>query len=154
MYTSFPVACDKALDIFGDCWWTKESPRAHVAKFYSQLRLIRRVLRASKRSVLKLTDIVILWVYYTIPFGFTWIWHFCVITLQFLNYFRWLRITDVGSVPEMRIWSIFIIESDLKWCIHRITSLFSYIIDALHKWTYGKLIGLATQRINIQQFWD
>ena len=22
------------------CWWTKESPRAHVAKFYGRLRLI------------------------------------------------------------------------------------------------------------------
>ena len=25
---------------------------------------------------------------------------------KFLNYFVWLRITDEGSVPEMRIWSI------------------------------------------------
>ena len=40
------------------------------------LRLIRGVLRASKFSVLKLTEIVILWVYYTIPFGFSLIWHF------------------------------------------------------------------------------
>ena len=23
-----------------------------------------------------------------------------------------------GSVPEMRIWSILLIKSDLKWCIH------------------------------------
>ena len=29
------------------CWWTKESPRAHVAKFYDRLRLIRSILRAS-----------------------------------------------------------------------------------------------------------
>ena len=32
-----------------------------------------------------------------------------------------------GSVPEMRIWSILLIKSDLKWCIHIISSLFLYI---------------------------
>ena len=50
-----------------------------------------------------MTEIVILWVYYTIPFGFSLIWHFWGITFQLLNYFVWLRITDEGSVPEMRI---------------------------------------------------
>ena len=34
--------------------------------------------------------------------------------VQLVNYFVWLRITDEGSVPEMRIWSILLIESDLK----------------------------------------
>ena len=34
------------------------------------------------------------------------------------NYFVWLRITDEGSVPEMRIWFILLIKFDLKWCIH------------------------------------
>ena len=64
------------------CWWTKESPRAHVAKFYGRLRLVRSVLRASKFAVLKLTEIVILWVYYTIPFGFSLFWHLLGITFQ------------------------------------------------------------------------
>ena len=36
------------------CWWTKESPRAYVAKFFGRLRLIRSVLRASKFSVFKI----------------------------------------------------------------------------------------------------
>ena len=40
------------------------------------------------------------------------------------NYFVWLRITDEGSVPEMRIWSILLIQSDLKWRIHLSKSLF------------------------------
>ena len=31
-----------------------------------------------------------------------------------------------GSVPEMRIWSIFVIKSDLKWCIYLSRSLFLY----------------------------
>ena len=34
------------------------------------------------------------------------------------SYFIWLRITDEGSVPEMRIWSILLIKSVLKWCTH------------------------------------
>ena len=33
-------------------------------------------------SFLKLIEIVILWVYYTIPFGFNLFWHFLVITFQ------------------------------------------------------------------------
>ena len=53
------------------CWWIRESLRTHVAKFYGQLRLIRSVLRVSKCSELTLIEIVILWVYYTIPFGFS-----------------------------------------------------------------------------------
>ena len=31
---------------------------------------------------LKLIEIVVLWVYYTIPFGFSLFWHFLVITIQ------------------------------------------------------------------------
>ena len=31
-----------------------------------------------------------------------------------LNYFVWLRITDKGSVVQMRIWTILLIKSDLK----------------------------------------
>ena len=48
------------------------------------------------------------------------------ISFQLLNYFVWLRITNEGSVPEMRIWSILLIKSDLKWCIHLSKSLFLY----------------------------
>ena len=43
---------------------------------------------------------------------------------NFLNYCLWLRITDEGSLPEMRIWSILLIKSDLKRCIHLSRSLF------------------------------
>ena len=62
------------------CWWTRESPRAHVGKFYGRLRLIRSILRASKFSELKLIEIVILWVYYTIPYGLSLFRHFLDIT--------------------------------------------------------------------------
>ena len=63
---------------------------------------------------LKLIEIVILWVYYTIPFGFSLIRHFLVITFQLLKLPVWLRITEEGSVPEMRIWSMSLIQSDLN----------------------------------------
>ena len=39
------------------------------------------------------------------------------IHFNFFNYLIWLRITDEGLLPEMRIWSILLIKSDLKWCI-------------------------------------
>ena len=44
----------------------------------------------------------------------------------FLNFIFWVRITDEDSVPEMRIWSILLIKSDLKWCIQLSRSLFLY----------------------------
>ena len=121
VYTSYLKSLFK-FQLLGECpcWWTRESPRAHVAKFYGRLRLIRSVLRASAFSVLKLIEIVIVWVYYTIPFGFSLFRYFLAPLIIFLNYFVWLRITGEGSVPEMRIWSILLIKSDLKWCIHLI----------------------------------
>ena len=47
-----------------------------IAKFYGWLRLFRSVLRASKLSVFRLIENVILWAYYTIPFCLTFFWHF------------------------------------------------------------------------------
>ena len=97
------------------CWWTRVSPRAHVAKFCVRLQLIRRVLRASKFSVLKFIEILILWIYYmpsllaSASFG-----TFVTSLFNFLSYFVWLRITDEGSVHEMRIWSILLMKSDLN----------------------------------------
>ena len=55
---------------------------AHVVKFYGRLRLICSVLRASKFAVLKLIEIVIVWVYYTIRFGFSFFRHFRDIIFQ------------------------------------------------------------------------
>ena len=122
----------KSLFIFqllGEChyWWTNESPRAHVAKFCGRLRLIRSVWEHQNFLGSKLIEIVILWVYYTIPFGFSVFRYFWGITFPLLNYFVWQRITDEGSVPEMRIWSILWIKSVLKWCIHLSGSLFLYL---------------------------
>ena len=117
------------LHVLGECHclWTREFPRAHVAKFYGQRRLIRSVLRASIFSVLNFIEIMIMCVYYTIPF---WLWAcFCTFGHHFStfkNYFVWLRIIDESSVTEMRIWYISLIKSDWKWCIHLSASLFLY----------------------------
>ena len=75
----------------------------------------------------KFIEIVILWVFYTIPVGFTLLWHFWASLLNFLYYmyFVWLRITVEGSVPETHIWSILLIKSVLKWCIHLGRGLYS-----------------------------
>ena len=87
---------------------------------YHKCNLLNQVLHIlSTFSVSKLIEIVIVWVYYTIAFGFSSFFNF-------LNHFVWLRTTDEGSVPEMRIWSILLIDSDFKWCIHLSRSLFLY----------------------------
>ena len=52
---------------------------------------------------------------------------FGTLLFNFRNYLVWPRFTDEGSVPEMRIWSILLIKSDLKWCKHLSRSLFLYI---------------------------
>ena len=51
---------------------------------------------------------------------------FWALFFNLFDYFLWLRITDEGSIPEMRIWSILLIKSDLKWCIHLSRSLYLY----------------------------
>ena len=69
----------------------------------------------------------------------------------------WLRIIDEGSVPEMRIWSISLINSDLKWCILYIlvevsiwiSSLFAIIFQnawSVNLWTHDP--------ISVSHSWD
>ena len=96
--------------------------------------ILKHVLRALKFSVLKLIEIVILWVYYTIPFGFSLFRHFWAITFNFWIIIVWLRITDEGSLPEMRILFILLIEFDLNWCIHLSRSLFLYSSTLRYLW--------------------
>ena len=49
--------------------WPVSPWGAYVAMFYGRLWLVRSVLRASTFSVLKLIEIVIVWVYHTHTFG-------------------------------------------------------------------------------------
>ena len=94
--------------------------------------------------MIKLFEIVILWVYYTIPLCFSLFWHVWDLSFQLLKLLLWQRTTDEGLVPEMRIWSILLIKSDLKWCIHLSRSLFymvcgnskSCVFVDCRKWSY------------------
>ena len=52
---------------------------------------------------------------------------------KLLNYFVWLRITNEGSVPEMRIWSILLIKTALKWYIQLGRSLFGQTYSVLRQ---------------------
>ena len=74
-----------------------------------------------------LIEIVLLSVYYTIPFGFSLFWQFIGITFHFLNFSVLLSIIDEGSLTAMCTWSILLIESDVKWCTHHSTMLFLYL---------------------------
>ena len=107
------------------CWWTSESPRAHMLPS-STVDFGWFVAFGEHQNFpcLKLIEIVILLVHYTIPFGVSFFWHFLVITYQLFILNVWLRITDEDSVPEMSIWSISRIYSDWKWRIHLSKSLF------------------------------
>ena len=69
-------------------------------------------------SEVELIGIVILWVYYTIPLASTCLGTFGTRLSNCWNYSVWPRIDDEGSVPEMLIWFILLIQSDLNWCIH------------------------------------
>ena len=79
VYTSWSLFIFQPLHSLGEChcWWTRESLRAHAAKFYGRVQLIRIVSRASTFSVLKFVEIVILGVYSPSIFGFSLFWHFC-----------------------------------------------------------------------------
>ena len=58
--------------------------------------------------------------------------HFVIVFFfSIINFFVWRRITDEGSVPEIRWWSILLIKSELKWCIYLSISLFLFFNSAL-----------------------
>ena len=93
------------------CWWTRESQKAYIAKFYGQLQLIRSILGHQNFPRLKLIEIVILWVYYTTPLSFSLFSHFWDIAFQLFILLFCLKITDEGSVPEMRILFVLLTKS-------------------------------------------
>ena len=101
---------NEGLDEFAIVRWVahmRAVNNLHACSFFLSIIVIINFLICI--PPLKLIEIVIMWVYYTIPFGFSLFWHFLVITFQHLILHVWLRITDEGSVPEMRIWSISLI---------------------------------------------
>ena len=86
VYTSWSRFIFQPLHSLGEChcWWTRESFRAHAAKFYGPLQLIRSVLRASTFSVLKFIEIVIFGVY--LPFRLASVC-FGTFVISLFNYF-------------------------------------------------------------------
>ena len=108
VYTSWSLFIFQPLHSFGEChcWWTRETLRAHAAKFYGRLQLIRNVPRASTFSVFKFLEIVFFGVYSQSRLASVCFGTFVISLFNFFSYFVWLRITDDGSVLEMRIWSI------------------------------------------------
>ena len=77
-----------------------------MRKFYSQLQFICSVSRASTFSVLTFIEIVIFGVYSSSLLASVCIGTFVISLFNSCSYSVWLRITDDGSVLEMRIWSI------------------------------------------------
>ena len=56
---------------------------------------------------------------------------FYLIIFNVWNHFVWLRITDEGSLPEMRIWSILLIKSDLNGVYIKVEVSFHINADIL-----------------------
>ena len=107
------------------CWWTKESSRSHVAKFYGRLQLIRSVLRASTLNfrVFKIHSNCNFVGKLHHPFWLNLVLAFWGIHFQLFKLLS-LAKDHCTSVPAMCIWYISLIKSDLKWCIHLSRSLF------------------------------
>ena len=86
----------------------------------------------------KFIGIVILWGLLHHPIWLYLVLALLGITVHLLNYIVWIRITDEGRIPEMRIWSILLIKSDLKWCIHlsrRLFLNFNFMVSCHCWWT-------------------
>ena len=107
------------FQLLGDChcWWTKEFPRAHVVKFYGRLRLIPSVLRASKFSMLKLTEIVVCFLHHPL-----WLYLYLSLLGNHFSIFKLLSLANDlwwgFSTRNTHLVHILLIASDSKWCIH------------------------------------
>ena len=88
----------------------------------------------------------IIWAFCFFHFGFTLFRYF--LGIPFFNSFVWQRVTEDGSVPEMRIWSILLIQSDLVWSMHLGKSIFLYLTNEI---TFTMLIQIM-HRINVNNF--
>ena len=115
------------------CWWTSESPRAHVAKFYGWLRLIRSVWRAPKFCVFKIN-----WNCNYVGLLHHPFWLQLVLAL-FGHYFLTFYTTYIAK-DQWRGFStrnahmVHIVNSiRLKWCIYLIKSVYLNLKCSFHK---------------------
>ena len=91
----------------------------HVSETFVNYKIFCWILGWIRRHwhnfpCLKLIEIVIVWVHFTIPFRCNFFLDFGASYLTFIQHFVWLRITDEGSITEMRIWLLLLIQSDFK----------------------------------------
>ena len=141
VYTSWSLFIFQPLHSLGEChcWWIRESMRAHAAKFYGRLRLIGSGSRASTVFPCWIYWNCNFWGLFPIPFGLSLFWHFCYISFQLFSYFVWLRITNDGSVFEMRIWSIlFSLFSYCKSPAFTFNTLWGFCIYPKHIFRFSK----------------
>ena len=88
--------------------------RNTVEKYHENHIYIAKRFESIKIFCVKLIEIVILWVYYTISFSFSLFRHFWGITFQLFKKLPLAKDHWRGSVPVMRIWSILLMESNFK----------------------------------------
>ena len=55
-------------------------------------------------------------------------------------------------MPEMRIWSILLIQSEIKWCIHQSRSLFLYLNKGMGDCQSRRSATLAAKELSIYNF--
>ena len=108
-------------------------PRAHVAKFYGWLRLIRSVWRTSKFSFFKIDrNFNFVGLYYTIPFCFNLLWHLLVITFQLFKLHCLVKDHWRGFSTRNAHMVYIVNLIRLKWCIHLSRSRyfnFNYLVS-------------------------
>ena len=103
--------------------------KLNIQILYSSGNIKSRQYISDHNTCLELKQyfVVLITLYQTVQNDIAKVITFGALLFIFFNYFVWLRITDDGSVPEMCIWSILLIKSDLKWCIcHLRRSLLLY----------------------------
>ena len=116
------------------------SPMVYQIMFYSRLRLIRSVLRISQFSVHKLIEIVILWVYYTIPYGFSLFWYFLGILFQ---------IFLIHCLVKDQQWRFKYTNGKKKQCIAKM--LITHKICSGWAWTFINMVS-PIHTFNYQTF--
>ena len=67
---------------------------------------------------------------------------------QHFNYFFLLRIAEEGSVLEMRLWTILLIKTDLKW-LHLSRRLFSISLWYIYHQIYSTSEDFTVPNIKI-----
>ena len=82
------------------------SPETHIVEPPNYVTTATQTLSGKPLPFVNNSDYYVISHFFEI---FNYFGTFWSLLFNFLNYIVWLRITDEGSVPEMRIWSISLI---------------------------------------------